>query len=300
MPTIVESWAVRGTHGRRPRHGEAPIEQAAAAALRGAGLRADDVDLLLNVGIHHRRNLGEPAHAALLQAAIGASPEDPHPGGHGTFSFDLANGSCGPLTAMEVADGFLRAGAVEHVLVLAGDSHPGARLAPGYPYAPAAAALVLGRTARPGSWQLVAVAWERSDEPDLLTARVGFDGHRNILTVDEHPDFATRAGVVAAKAAASVLADVGWQADGVDLVVAAPHRSAFLDGLAADLDLDGDRLVAPASAPTAHTAALLVAWDDAAASGRVERSERVLLVAAGAGICAGAAVLTRTEPGRAG
>lgn len=290
----IDSWAVRGDSGRRLPRGRAPVEQAAEAALGDAGLPADDVDLLVNVGIYHHRNLGEPADAALLQAAIGASPEDPHPDGHGTFSFDLANGSCGPLTAMDVADGFIRSGTVEHVLVLAGDSHPGPRLAPHYPYAPVAAAMVLGGRGGPGTWQLEAMVWERSEEPDLLTARVGFDGRRNVLTVHEHPEFGARAAVVAAKAAASVLADAGHRADQIDLVVAAPHRAAFAAGLSADLDLEVDRLVTPTSAPAAHTAALLVAWNDAAASGRLDRCRRVLLVAAGAGICAGAALLTRT------
>ena len=35
-------------------------------ALEGAGLRPGDVDLLINAGLYHDRNLGEPALAALI------------------------------------------------------------------------------------------------------------------------------------------------------------------------------------------------------------------------------------------
>jgi 3-oxoacyl-[acyl-carrier-protein] synthase-3 len=92
-----------------------------------------DIGLLLNAGLYRERILGEPALAALLQADVGANPEDPHGAGHGTFSFDVANGACGPLTALHIADGFLRAGTVEHALVVASDVDPGRGLAPTVP-----------------------------------------------------------------------------------------------------------------------------------------------------------------------
>jgi hypothetical protein len=50
------------------------------------------------VRIYRDRNLGEPALAALIQDDISANPEDPHKNAHGTFSFDVANGTCGVLT----------------------------------------------------------------------------------------------------------------------------------------------------------------------------------------------------------
>ena len=69
--------------------------------------------MLINAGIYRDRNMAEPALAALIQADIGAHPEDPHPDSHGTFSFDVANGVCGVLTALQIADGFLRSHAIQ-------------------------------------------------------------------------------------------------------------------------------------------------------------------------------------------
>jgi 3-oxoacyl-[acyl-carrier-protein] synthase III len=105
----------------------------ARRALDLAGLAAADIDLLVDAGLYHDRNLGEPALAALIQEDIGANPEDPHAGGHGTFSFDVANGPCGMFTELQVVDGFLRAGTVRHALVVASDADPGHRLAPDSP-----------------------------------------------------------------------------------------------------------------------------------------------------------------------
>jgi 3-oxoacyl-[acyl-carrier-protein] synthase III len=65
--------------------------------------------------VHHLKNSqhgtiypGEPAIAALIQEDIGANPEDPHDDAHGTFSFDIANGTFGVLIALQIVDGFLR------------------------------------------------------------------------------------------------------------------------------------------------------------------------------------------------
>ena len=91
------------------------------------------MDLLVNAGIYRDRNLGEPALAAMIQEDIGANPEDPHSGAHGTFSFDISNGTCGVLTALQIVDGFLRSHTIDCALVVASDADPGHGLSDGFP-----------------------------------------------------------------------------------------------------------------------------------------------------------------------
>ncbi|PRC59962.1 3-oxoacyl-ACP synthase, partial [Mycobacterium sp. ITM-2017-0098] len=62
--------------------------------------------------------------------------------GHGTFSFDVANGACGVLTALQIVDGFLRSRTIECALVVARDADPGRRHSESFPFAPAGAALL--------------------------------------------------------------------------------------------------------------------------------------------------------------
>ena len=291
MATVIESVAV--VHGRpRRRSARTMADAAARRALDGAGIAADDVDLLVNAGLYHDRNLGEPALAALIQEDIGANPEDPHAGGHGTFSFDLANGSCGMLSGLQVADGFLRAETIRHALVLASDADPGRRMAPGFPFGRTGAAIVCGW--QPGDAGIQGFRFasppDRGDDGvgDGLRATVGFAGGRNTLTIEQRPGFARAAGAWAAEVAGKLLADAGVRADDVDRVVANPLTPEFLDALASGLGIGRGRLADAASGRSAHTAGLGVALDaveDGLSSGTT------LLVSAAAGPIAGAALV---------
>jgi 3-oxoacyl-[acyl-carrier-protein] synthase-3 len=296
VTTVIESVAV--TLGSRWRPGRARklADGAAIMALGRAGLTAGDIDLLLNAGLYHDRNLGEPALAALIQEDIGANPEDPHGGGHGTFSFDVANGSCGMLTGLQVADGFLRAGSIRHALVVASDANPGRRLAPGFPYAPAGAAIVCGW--RPGHEGVqgfrfahapAAAAGDVAVPDGGLRATVAFDGGRNRLTIDEAPGFAATAGSWASEVASKLLADHGLAPSDVDLVVANPLTREFLDALAAGLGVAPATVVAGPLGPV-HTAGLGVALEPIV-TGRRHEGATMLLVSAGAGPVAGVALV---------
>ena len=144
MGTIIDNATV--THASwRSRHSALRIAVATAKdCLHEAGCAANDLDLLVNAGIYRDRNLGEPALAALIQEDVGAHPEDPHPDTHGTFSFDIANGTCGPLTALQVADGFLRSSTIQRALVVASDADPGHGLSEHFPFSGAGGALLCG------------------------------------------------------------------------------------------------------------------------------------------------------------
>jgi 3-oxoacyl-[acyl-carrier-protein] synthase III len=298
VATVIESVGVAGPARRWRRRGARPLADAAAhRALRRAGLEASDVDLLLNAGLYHERNLGEPALAALIQEDIGANPEDPHEGGHGTFSFDVATGACGMLTGIQVADGFLRSGTIRHALVVASDATPGHRLAPGFPFAATGAAVVCGW--RPGAEGIQEIRFENrpagggDTEPgggDGVQATVALERRGNVLTIEQHSGFAGAAGRWAADVASKLLADHGLGPGDIDLVVANPLAPDFLDALAAALGIVAEKLVAPPNRAVVHTAALGVALEPVI-SRRWHEGKTMLLVSAGAGPIAGAALV---------
>ena len=249
-----------------------------------------DVDLLINAGLYHDRNLGEPALAALIQDDIGANRDDPHEGGHGTFSFDVANGACGMLTALQIADGFLAAGTIRHALVVASDVHPGRHLAPHFRYAPVAGALLCRWHDGPAGLTGFRFASDPAGS-ELFQASVRFERNRNQLRIAEAPTFAAQAAVCAAKVAQELLADNGLTPGDLDLVVANPRSATFLDPLAIDLGVEPNLMVAAEGRQIVHTAGLGVALDVASQQGRLAGTANVLLVSAGAGIIAGAALL---------
>lgn len=288
MGTIIDhTTAVRG--GWRSRHSALRIAVAAATScLDEAGCPRGDVDLLVNTGLYRDRNLGEPALASMIQQDIGANPEHPHAGAHGTFSFDIANGSCGPLTALQVADGFLRSGSIHRALVVASDADPGRRMSQRFPFAAAGAALLC-------SWRDEEVGLGRfcwADFPDggeSFHATVGYHSGRNRLRIAASDLADDRFAGAAAKVAAECLDRNSTDLADVDLVLAAPARPGFVAALTSGLGIDEER-VAVARDGGIHTAALIAAVHDATTAGRLRPGSTALLLAAGAGVTAGAAV----------
>ncbi|KUI32630.1 3-oxoacyl-[acyl-carrier-protein] synthase III C-terminal domain-containing protein [Mycobacterium sp. GA-2829] len=286
MGTVIDRAAV--VHGGwRHRHSALQLAvEAGRDCLAAADQRTDDVSLLINAGIYRDRNLGEPALAALIQDELGVHPEDPHPRDHGAFSFDVANGTCGVLTALQIADAWLRSGSITESLIVASDADPGRGRSRAFPYAPVGGALLCRWSAmdpglRQPQWVTVA------DTADIVHSEVGFTGMRNVLRFGQARDVDDTFADAAAQAVRKCLAvadvaleDVGW-------LIAAPARPGFRAALADRLGIDAQRIRTAPDDHT-HTAALIAAYRNA--DTRFEPARPMLLVAAGAGVTAGAAL----------
>ncbi len=273
--------------GWRTRHSALRLAvNTANACLREAGREPHDVDLLVNAGLYRERNLGEPALAAMIQEDIHANPEDPHAGSHGTFSFDVMNGSCGVLTALQVVDGFLRSRTIDCALVVASDANPGHGMSEDFPFAPTGAALLCTRTEDERG--LGRTYWENlPDHSDAFCATVGMVDHRNILRFAVSPDADEHFADAAARAVSRCLREADLRLEDVGAIVAAPARHGFRAALAAKLGVPQERITV-GDDDQMHTTALASALNrvtKAASDGEV-----VLLVAAGAGVTAGAAL----------
>jgi 3-oxoacyl-[acyl-carrier-protein] synthase-3 len=267
-------------------------DHAVRDALGTAAIEPADVDLLLNTGLFHDRMLGEPALAALIQEDVGANPEDPHDEGHGTFSFDVANGSAGVLSALQIADGFLRAGTIRHAVIVAGDANPGHGMARGFPYDPVGAALVCGWD--PSDRGIADIRWMTvADAQARRHAVIRLEQGRNQLLVHEDDAFAAEAAACAGKVIVELLDDHGLRPDDVAGVAAAPFDITFIDELVPHTGIAPDRFVRPGPTPRFHTAGLIASMARVTSHAPARGGEWVVLVAAGAGISAGAALLFR-------
>lgn len=297
MGTIIER--VEVTHpGWRHRRSALHLAVAAATTcLQRAGRDPDELDLVVNAGIYRDRNLGEPALAALIQDDIGAHPEEPHAGAHGTFSFDVANGTCGVLTALQVIDGFLRTRSVNRALVVASDADPGHGLSEHFPFSAAGSALLCAWT--DDDYGLGGVSWTNTNDSaeavESFSATVGFQDMRNILRFSRSPAVDEHFAGAAAQAARMCLDAHGVSLAGIDVIVAAPPRHGYRDMLGEQLGVPTEKITV-ADDQLMYTAALAAAYQRAA--GQLQTGARILLVCAGAGVTAGAA-LYRQPPHRA-
>lgn len=286
MGTLIDRVAL--AHGGwRNRHSALHLAvKTAKDCLQHAGREPHDVDLLVNAGIYRDRNLGEPALAAMIQEDIGANPENPHAGTHGTFSFDISNGTCGVLTALQIVDGFLKSHAIDCALVVASDADPGRGMSEHFPFSPTGAALLCDWT--DDDYGLQAIHWVNlSDEGESFSATVGLADRRNVLRFSASDTIDERFATAAIQAVDECLREAKLKLDDIDAIVAAPAWPGYRATLAVRLSVSEKRIIV-AEDQSAHTASLAAAFDRA--SDRIPSGGRVLLIAAGAGVTAGAAL----------
>jgi 3-oxoacyl-[acyl-carrier-protein] synthase-3 len=285
MGTVIDRVDLAHTRWR-DRHSALHLAVTAAKdCLQRAGCEPDELDLVVNAGIYRDRNLGEPALAALIQDDIGANPEDPHAGAHGTFSFDIANGACGVLTGLQIVDGFLRARSIQRALVVASDADPGHGMSEHFAFSASGAALLCRWT--DDDYGLSRVSWVNADDTEAFSATVGFADARNVLRFNQSAGMDERFAAAAAEAARACLDAQSTRLEDVDLIVAAPARPGYRAALSNLLGVPVEK-VSVAEDHRMHTAALAVAFEREA--GKLPAGARVLFVAAGAGVTAGAAL----------
>ena len=272
-------------------HGARRLANAAAQeCLRRAGQRSEALDLLINAGVYRERGLGEPALAALIQQDVAANAGRITAGQHGTFSFDIDNGTCGVLTGIDVVRGFLTSEAVHLGMVVASDSGPDPLHARSLPRPEAGAAVLLGRDDGIAGFSAV----RSRTYPEFAPMLEGFweweDTRRtrrrgaNHLVVLERAGFAARASECAAEVVTDFLAERNVRTTDVDLLIATPVLE-FADRLADLVGIDPARtLHAGEQIGRMHSAQPIAAIDQARRGGRWGRAHTILVVSAGSGI----------------
>ncbi|MEU6862300.1 hypothetical protein ABZ924_03315 [Streptomyces sp. NPDC046876] len=253
--------------------------RAARSCLDSARVSASGVGVLINVGVYREHNTFEPALSALVQKQVGinldylADPQ-PSPG----FSFDLMNGACGVLSAVQAGQALLATGTTERLLITAADVHPGGNAAadPDYPYADLAGALLLERAADPGTG-FGPVRHYGADGADGAFDTEGYldldtmgTAGRSRITVRRTPGHETRAGELAAAAVASYAEEFGLD---LDRTLVVGPRTTAADG---PQGLTGEP----------HTAAPVLGYRRALDGVRPEDCDGLLFVTAGAGSAA--------------
>jgi 3-oxoacyl-[acyl-carrier-protein] synthase-3 len=296
MGTVIEAVA-SARPGRREQPSSTLLAvEAARRALRQRSQPPAGVGLLVNAGVYRDGSVMEPANATFMQRLLGANLDVGSAAGRGTLSFDLANGACGVVSALQVVDGFLGTGSVERALVVSSDVDPTPGRSQGYRYAPVGAALLLG----PGGQDEGFEAFGLRSYPqyaDLADGSLTWADGSHRLHLREDPAYRGRCLDCAQDALGRFLDERGLAADDVDLLVGWPLAGGDTDRLARGLGIDPGR-VADAGLPAhaAHTAGISVALESALTTQRYARARRVLLFAVGAGISV-AMALYRKPPG---
>jgi 3-oxoacyl-[acyl-carrier-protein] synthase-3 len=271
---------------------------AASECLRRAAVGADQVDLLVNVGVYRDANMAEPAMSALIQKEVGMNLDfvrDPSP--KAGFSFDLMNGACGALGAVQVAGAFLETGSAEYVLVVSGDAHPSTGGTPHpagveFPYATLGAAMLLERSLGSNGRDTDGRAGGFGQlHTTTATGSPGLEGYidlavmnnagRHQITVERDNDYVERLADLLTGSIREYAAAQDLELRRTLLVTSQPTP-----GFAAEI---GGRLGADAVTATGihgdpHSSALILGYHQAVEAGLTAKYDQVLFAAAGSGL----------------
>jgi 3-oxoacyl-[acyl-carrier-protein] synthase III len=307
MGARIEAASALTSHGRRKPRARRLADEAAKSCLARAGKPPGDVDMLINAGIYREDNMGEPALAALIQEDIGANLGQPPIGGHGTFSFDLMNGTCGVISAIQLQTGFLRSGVIRRGLIVTSDVHPNPKDAGVTPFKPTGGAMLLDWD--DGIAGFTDFYTETFPEyEDMLESQYHWKtvrgphgpgrpvGH-SYLVIDQKPGYLARSVDCAAEATRRFLGRLGMGIEDVDLLIPAPSTPDFLDLLRLRLGVPGDRVAyVEENLVDAYSTGSIAALEAAVKSGRLGEARNVLMLAAGAGITIALALYRNAPP----
>ncbi|UUN28988.1 hypothetical protein [Streptomyces sp. FIT100] len=312
MATVITAAALSPAEGTG-----SSIEYAASAGaecLRQAGLTPADVDVLINTGVYRDSNIVEPSVAALIQKRIGINPDYLHAADkRAAFSFDLMNGACGVLNAVQAAGSLLATGSARRVLVVSADTHPSTdpgRAGTGaFPYASTGAALLLEHRDDGRGFGRVhhrSLPGAHGVNGYLPLDEAGSDGRAHIV-VDRDSGVLERMLDLAVDSVRGCLA----AEEGVDgartptalertLLITSQPSADFATRLAKRLGLASDAAVTVEGvAGDPHTSALTHAFRQAQDAGRLDGHGRLLFVAVGAGLTSAASLYRLTGDDRA-
>jgi 3-oxoacyl-[acyl-carrier-protein] synthase-3 len=307
MGTRIEAASALTSHGLRKPTARRLADAAVRACLAHAGKEPGDVDMLINAGIYREDNMGEPALAALIQEDIGANLGQPPLGGRGTFSFDLINGTCGAISAIQLESGLLRSGVIRLGAIVTSDVNPNLKN-PGAPLLrPTGGAMLLGWDDNLAGFTdfyaetfpeyeglfVSGLVWQ--ERRGLRVSRRATGQHQ--MVVEENSGYQARLVECAEEATRRFLRRVGMGMGEVDLLVPAPSSPDFLDALRVRLGVPSDRVAyIPEDLEGAYTTGPIAALQAAMRSGRLGEARNTLMLAAGAGITVALALYRQTPP----
>jgi 3-oxoacyl-[acyl-carrier-protein] synthase III len=298
MGARIEAVSALTSRGWRKPSARRLADAAARACLAHAGKAPGDIDMLINAGIYREDNMGEPALAALVQEDIGANRGQPPIGGHGTFSFDLLNGTCGVISAIQLQAGLLRSGVIRLGAIVTSDVHPDLTDPRSVPFRPAGGALLLSwDDGIPGFTDFRTETFPEYE--DLFVSGLVWQGRRrqSQMVIGSKPGYQARLADCAEEAARRFLRDLDMDISQIDLLVPAPSSPGFLDHLRVRLGVPGDRVAyVTEDLEGTYTTGPIAALQAGIKSGRLGEARNTVMLAAGAGLTVALALYRQVPP----
>lgn len=266
----------------------------ARGALAEAGRDPLEVDLLIFASAS--QDVFEPATANIVQTKIGAARAE---------TYDLKNACNSVMSALDVAQAYLKSGMARVVLIVTGEmpsraidlsfasEHDLRERFAHLTMGDAGAAMVVTPAENPGDGMLATAGVTRGDQWQLSTIMSGgtmyprdLTSHRAYLQTKGR-ELEALARDVVPPLVGEVLKAVAWDTDSVDLVVTQQHSERIITEVVELAGICASRVVNTLPyAGNAASANIPLALAEARRRGHLERGSRVLLLGGSSGFSA--------------
>lgn len=260
--------------------------------VKRVGKSINDVDILINIGVYHDDNIMEPAMAPLIQKKLGMNPDPVNVKTGVTFCFDLYNGACGFINALQVADSFLKTGRARHVLIVSGDTHPSQQKKDTFPFNPLGAAVLLGydanakkgfshfhiKTSTNGKQGLVGGG-------DVINRG---DSGRHFMMVTKEDGYEDALGTFITSAATEYIQTNGIDVNAIRFLISSQQTKGFACTLHKAIGMNGTSRCVDFydTFGDVHTSTLPLGYHQLMGEGAVKEDDTILFAAVGSGLTA--------------
>lgn len=245
------------------------------------------IGMLLSSAIFRDQHLVEPALASIILGELTRksfirSRRVAHRLNR-VITFDLNNGACGTMQAVQLLDGYIQSGKIEGGLLIAGDSVDRSGPNNHYSFAKGAAAILLTKDTSGIGFSAFQTDTYHEYHQDALS-KCYFSNKQLILSLEEKPGFREHAVDCAAQSIERFLEAEKLSASEIDMVIGSQHPAGFLEQLCARSGLEGKAILPNSPQAVYHTAAPLFALHAVFNAARFQRARKILFVTVGAGI----------------
>lgn len=279
--------------------------RAAKKSLKRAGIKPNDIGLLINSAVYKDENIGEPAVASFIQRDIEANPMSD--GTTSTFAFDILDGGCGLISGMELIEGFISSGDVERGIIVTSDVNPKVRNTVGFKFKNSAAAILLGPAGNDEGF-IKFKQYEYPEDMDRLKSTVEFRKDprrnmfgvrrmRNILTIEEAPEYRSSIFERTKGSLDLFMKEIDMKMKDFDLVIPSQHPKGLPEEIARIMEIDKQKVISlPKNYGRLYTTGPGFALRWAMKKGIWDRSKNVLFIAVGPGIKVSLGLYENTVP----
>lgn len=258
--------------------------RAGRKCLKSSRHSPSDLGVLINSGVHRDGHICEPAVAVMIQRRLGINTDFQ---GVPTLSFDLLDGACGMLGAVQVATALLQNGQVRAALIVSSEANRDRHPDPAYPYPASGAALILDISPRPQTGFGSFVSHTRDEYSEWFTSIVDLGVKRGRILMHREPKLEEIYLAMLPPLVDELLEKEGLDRQEIDRVIPAQLSPAFLDRLPSAVGVSGEKIADFRSRlPDTHSTSVALALHRSIRQNPPKQGEKVLLLAFGSGVTA--------------